>query len=786
MAPGRFYGGEVPRLVVSVLTLVSVGGFAKFLETVARPLAEKYGAILIKVRDADLEPTLPQRAKEEDEGCTVKSQRKKRAKMKLEVTPQHLQPLDKGVRVLQRGDLAGEDYDKFCSDHEGRLQGSTADAVVDGLGFFSELGDPLFALPDYASDAKTTEKGRNVGQPFLDNLRFCFNFAMVHIGITTGMWYVGGRDTLAPMHLEDLLLESLNYLFGGSSKQWIIIPGVWTTVLMAKLRETGGEDSVNQFLAKKLVIPLATLGLWEIPYFTATQEEGWFVFTTGPHMVRNSGLCCAYAVNAAFPSSLFRYCLAADRSSAFYEREGSGVYGPAMVPVIKMALDFLEHPEQEKSICAHALAWLEEAVDRTSAGIEILQERGIPVENVVEADYRVDGADYRYPPTQRGGPYEKWVNAKDGYGWRCEHCQRDLCLASVRGTRGGELVQTCVHCALEATWELDGVYVFPELERLRSILAAAQPRASPCSCELQGLVEGVAGDTGMQPGSVELTDFCTFAPGATLQANTKGELTYGKDLGKAVHCDEITRQTIEMMARARRAVRVTELEVPIYRTTRFDLRNGVSSRLESLGWVGGFADGKRELGVGELALVDATALREAEELRKRLENEGRALRSVLETERREREEREKELRGNVEAELEELRRLLDAEKSKVREIEKELEAERRRNEGGAGQGGEEAGARERAERRAERAEKRETELLQMLETERRTRGENETLLRQDIEGVERANAELREALASEKGARESAERRAEELREDLEAERQKRGAYTDTLCSSLS
>lgn len=396
--------------------------------------------------------------------------------------------------------------------------------------------------------------------------------------------------------------------------------------------------------------------------------------------------------------------------------------GPAMVPVIKMAMDFLEHPEQKKSICAHALAWLEEAVARTSAGIKILQERGIPVKNVDEADYSVDGVDYRYPPTQRGGPYEKWVNTVDGYGWRCEDCQRDLCLASVRGTRGGELVQTCVHCAEEATWELDGVYVFPELEQLRSILDAVQPRASRCSCELQGLVEGVAGDTDMQPGFVEFSDFHTFAPGATLQANTKGELTYSKDLGKAVHCDEITRQTIEMMAGARRAVRVAEVEVPIYRTTRFDLRNGVSSRLESLGWVGGFADGERDLG-GELALVDATALKEAEELRKRLENEGRALRAGLETERREREEREKELRGNFEAEREELRRLLDAEKSKVREIEKELEAERR----------------------------------------------SKKELRRSIEAVERANAELREALASEEGARQSAEK-------DLEAERQERRA----------
>lgn len=51
-------GGEVPRLVVSVYFIVAFGGFVRFLEKVARPLAEPYGCILLKVNDAELEAEL--------------------------------------------------------------------------------------------------------------------------------------------------------------------------------------------------------------------------------------------------------------------------------------------------------------------------------------------------------------------------------------------------------------------------------------------------------------------------------------------------------------------------------------------------------------------------------------------------------------------------------------------------------------------------------------------------------------------------------------------------------
>lgn len=139
----------------------------------------------------------------------------------------------------------------------------------------------------YASDSSSRKgKGSGVGQRFIDNLRFALNFAMVFEGITTGYWYLGGRDTMAPMHVEDTLLESFSYLFSGDAKQWIFIPGVWTKPLISKLLTAGGEHLVSLFLGKMLVIPLETLDMWGIPYYSATQEEGWFVLTTGTHMVR--------------------------------------------------------------------------------------------------------------------------------------------------------------------------------------------------------------------------------------------------------------------------------------------------------------------------------------------------------------------------------------------------------------------------------------------------------------------------------------------------------------------
>lgn len=290
MAPGSLYRGEVPRLVVSILTVLLVGGFARFLETVASPLAERYGGILIKIRDADLDPVLQKKVEKARKA-------KKKVTIDVQVTPQHLKDLEKGVRVLKRGEVKDCSYEEFCAAHDEGIRRSedVASAVVDGLEFFTKLGNENFDLEPmkYASDSQTsahaskgvTEETVNVGHPFLDNLRFAFNFAMVFSGITTGMWYVGGRNTIAPMHLEDVLLESLNYLFEGCFKQWIIIPGIWTVVLLDKLRTLGGDSLVSQFLAKMLVIPLATLDSWGIPYYTATQDEGWFVFTTGPHMV---------------------------------------------------------------------------------------------------------------------------------------------------------------------------------------------------------------------------------------------------------------------------------------------------------------------------------------------------------------------------------------------------------------------------------------------------------------------------------------------------------------------
>jgi hypothetical protein len=273
-ASSKMYKGEVPRLVVSVYALVLFGGFARFLEKIARPLAEPYGSILLNIRDAELEP--------------------EKSGIKLDVTSQHIKLWLQGgepVRVLKRGDMKTMPLKEMQRTYdEGiRLADELAEAVADGLEFYTELGDQKCKpLPTWYASDSVGKSGKNasVGQAFLDGLRFACGFAMVFIGITTGLFYTGGRNTVAALHLEDVMLESLNYVFSGNAKQWVVIPGVWTGKLIEEFRRLGGDSLVRLFYEKMLILPLCLLDLWGIPYYSATQEEGWFVLTTGAHMVR--------------------------------------------------------------------------------------------------------------------------------------------------------------------------------------------------------------------------------------------------------------------------------------------------------------------------------------------------------------------------------------------------------------------------------------------------------------------------------------------------------------------
>jgi hypothetical protein len=102
--------------------------------------------------------------------------------------------------------------------------------------------------------------------------------------------------------------------------------------------------------------------------------------------VRNSGFNIAYAINLAFPISLFRYLYASDWLRVFNlsKLAADGVNdgkGPTMMPVIKMAIGFLNDPLKIKEICEHAREWLQQEMQKTETGIASLQQVGIAVEH---------------------------------------------------------------------------------------------------------------------------------------------------------------------------------------------------------------------------------------------------------------------------------------------------------------------------------------------------------------------------------------------------------------------
>jgi hypothetical protein len=67
------------------------------------------------------------------------------------------------------------------------------------------------------------------------------------------MFYVGYSNTIAAFHTEDAQLESLNYLFEGVAKQWLIIPGLWSAPVLGYFRRM--SLLVDFFNNKKLVLP---------------------------------------------------------------------------------------------------------------------------------------------------------------------------------------------------------------------------------------------------------------------------------------------------------------------------------------------------------------------------------------------------------------------------------------------------------------------------------------------------------------------------------------------------
>jgi hypothetical protein len=268
------WGGEVPRIEVSAAAIALAGGFDRLCNDVVIPLVAPYGGGLLTFTGCKLESINPSTQ------LDLQAQ-------KLTLDKEHNE-----LRFLTKGKVRHESLKHYQEQHDTGLDGaeSLAEAVDDGLKFYQKIGEQgegqLPQVTWYASDSlgKTAgegkKAGRSVGQHFIDNLRFLFHFAYILVGITVGMFYVGYSNTIAAFHTEDAQLESLNYLFEGDAKQWLIIPGLWSAPVLGYFRRM---SLLVDFFNKKLVLPTSLLDLLGVTYYTATQLPGWFVVTTGFH-----------------------------------------------------------------------------------------------------------------------------------------------------------------------------------------------------------------------------------------------------------------------------------------------------------------------------------------------------------------------------------------------------------------------------------------------------------------------------------------------------------------------
>jgi hypothetical protein len=269
------WDGEVPRIEVSAAAIAIAGGFDRLCNDIFILLVAPYGGGLLKFTDCVLEKPNPTTQ------LDLQAQ-------KLTFSEEYSQ-----LRFLQKGKVRQESLKHYQEQHDTGLDSakSLAEAVEDGLKFYQKIGEQGggYGLPQatwYASDSEgkiagTGKKGsKSVGQLFVENLRFLFQFAYVMIGITVGMFYVGYRNTIAAFHTEDVQLESMNYLFEGDAKQWLILPGLWSSTVLGYFRRM---SLLSDFFNKKLVLPTRLLDLIGVTYYTATQLPGWFVIKTGFH-----------------------------------------------------------------------------------------------------------------------------------------------------------------------------------------------------------------------------------------------------------------------------------------------------------------------------------------------------------------------------------------------------------------------------------------------------------------------------------------------------------------------
>lgn len=285
MAPLSMYRGEAKKIILSRAAVSAFGGLGATIQKVVVPESLETGAAILRIKDADLH------------FMTAKDEKVVNS-MHLDLTGQRVEVSERGgCKVLTLKYEGSRPYEPVRDMMNWRMMGPSvvgrvARRVAEGLQFFMKLGK-VASLPAqwYATDSDATAKKKSqrasVGpSSLLDSLKTAWGCKMVIRGISSVLWYLGIKNTLSSLHLEDLFGESFFLLLKGGCKIWICIPARYTEKLLTCLEKEGDRFLVKALFEKELILPLCTLDKMEIPYFSLTQEPGDLVVTSGIHEVR--------------------------------------------------------------------------------------------------------------------------------------------------------------------------------------------------------------------------------------------------------------------------------------------------------------------------------------------------------------------------------------------------------------------------------------------------------------------------------------------------------------------
>lgn len=146
------------------------------------------------------------------------------------------------------------------------------------------------------------------GQPILGAIPSTLTKGTRIEGVTTLMWYIGGRLSCTPFHTESRNLPAVNALIAGADKRWIVVDSRDNPLLVerftAYMRKKSKDPVCERELLHKLyVLDTSLLDEWKIRYCIFTQKQGDVVLLRGAawHFVSNDELNAAEALNLDTP-----------------------------------------------------------------------------------------------------------------------------------------------------------------------------------------------------------------------------------------------------------------------------------------------------------------------------------------------------------------------------------------------------------------------------------------------------------------------------------------------------